>query len=136
MKKQFEVFCSKTHFLRDQFWRSPMFWNVYFERAITLNFWFMAADYCSCYFMLSWLLISIAFAKIYSYMYAPIFIFFLSVRTNFPPCVLVWMSHHQKYWYFFCDMNNLNQFSNADIYHHTNIMNTICINITVTADNF
>ena len=35
---------SKMHFLREQLWSAPMFWNVFFEGAINLVSWFMAAD--------------------------------------------------------------------------------------------
>ena len=50
---------SKMHFLREQFWSAPMFWNGFFEggilkppmfwnafleKAIILISWFMAAD--------------------------------------------------------------------------------------------
>ena len=59
-------------------------------------------------FLTRLLLISLAFVKIYSDLCAPIFTFFLSVRT-FHPCVLLWILKHQKYWYSFCwkhcDMN-------------------------------
>ena len=83
LKEPFKVSCSETHFLREQFWSQPMLWYVFFDGAIILNFWFTAADYCGCCSMLSWLLISMAFVKSYSHLCAPIFIFFLSVRTYF-----------------------------------------------------
>ena len=50
------------HFLKEQFWSILMFWNAFFEEPIILIFSFMAADYCDCCFMLSWLLISVAAA--------------------------------------------------------------------------
>ena len=36
---------SAIHFLREQFWSAPMFWNAFFERAIILISWFMTAAY-------------------------------------------------------------------------------------------
>ena len=82
MEEQFKVSCSEMYFLREiLFWISD-----------------------------SWLLISVAAALcfhdcrlvqlVYSYLYVPIFIFFLSVRTFLHPCVLILMLKHQKYQYF------------------------------------
>ena len=46
--KKNQLICKKnlesSHFLREQFWITFMFWNVFFEGAIILIFWFMAAD--------------------------------------------------------------------------------------------
>ena len=65
-----------------------MFWNIFFERAITLNFWFMAADKCFHDCQLVWLLsILICMYPFYPYFYR---------------CLLVWMLKHQKYWDFCC----------------------------------
>ena len=50
----------EMHFLREQFWSAPMFWNKFFEGVIILIFWFIAADKCGCCFMLLWRLISVA----------------------------------------------------------------------------
>ena len=92
LKEQFKVSCFEMHFLREEFWSSSMFCNVFWISDSRL------------------LLVSVAFVKIYSHLCAPILIFFLSVRTYFHLCVLVWMLKHQKYWYSFCwkycDINN------------------------------
>ena len=83
MEEQFRVSCSEMHFLREQFRSSPMFWNVFFEGAIILDFCFMAAALCFYDCRLVQL--------VYSYLNALIFISFLSVRTYFYQCVLVWL---------------------------------------------
>ena len=35
---------SEIHFLGEQCWSGPMFWNVFFEEAAISVSWFMAAD--------------------------------------------------------------------------------------------
>ena len=53
-------------------------------------------------------------------MYAPIFIFVLSVRTY--PRLLVWMLKHQKHWYiYFKILWYEYQITNNNTYHHNNI---------------
>ena len=69
----------ESNCLKEQFWSSPMFWNVFFEGAIILNFWFMVTYWCGCCFMLLWL--PICKASVYSYLYVPILSLFLSVHT-------------------------------------------------------
>ena len=81
-----------------------MFWNAFLEGAI-----------------------SMAFVIVYFYLCPPIFIFFLSVRTYFHLCALVWMLKLQKYWFFFFLLKTLwheyffNQIMNNNIYHQNNI---------------
>ena len=64
---------------------------------------------------------------LYSHFYAPVFIFFLIVRTYFYPCILVWIKHQNiktsKVLIFFLlkTFQHEYQILNSNIYHRNNI---------------
>ena len=70
--KKFNDKSFETHFLREQFWRALMFWNVFFEGAILKSTYALKCIFCGrdffriygCCFTLLWLLNSVV-ADIY-----------------------------------------------------------------------
>ena len=58
---------------------------------------------------------------------------FLSLFSSMHTCLNVKAS---KVLIFFCNMNNLNQIINTDIYHHSNIMNTVYHNTILQLKTF
>ena len=114
----------KSHVLKCIFWGSNYFEFLIHGRWLVwlLLYAFMIADKCGfCKNLFLFVCTNFYLLLICKNLFS-------SLRT----CMNVKTS---KVLIFFCGVNNLNQIMNTDIYHHSNIMNTICHN-SITAKNF